>query len=142
VQVRDAAVVTTTAAAVAAGSACGLFWAAFHDPVAIGWLLTPFIGAFWGCLVGLLEGGLLRLALRAGLRDRSVPAWGWAVGVSAVAAVTALALAGLYTAESLITDSEAAQAMGLAVLVTATVALALQAVRHRRAARGRDSLAG
>lgn len=54
---RDAAVVATTAAAVAAGTSCGLFWAAFHDPVAIGWVFTPFIGAFWGCTVGLLTGG-------------------------------------------------------------------------------------
>lgn len=79
--------------------------------------------------------------------ERRLSARGLTAVVTASAAATALVLAALYTAESFITATAGAQAMGLAVVVTAAVALGLQAVagrraagRRRRAASGDDSL--
>jgi len=128
VPASGARIVPTTAAATASGFAYGLFLCAYFDPAAIGWPLTPFIGAFWGALLGTLVGAALRLVGLAltgtSRREFPVAAVGSAVTLGAVSASLALTQYGAVQ-ESLI-DAGVGQAalLGAAVLPVVVTALA------------------
>jgi len=136
VPASGARIVRTTAAATAVGFAYSLFLCAYFDPAAIGWTLTPFIGAFWGALLGGLVGTGLRLVGMAltGSSRRQLPVWavGTAVALSAVSISLVLAQYGAIQDSFIDTGVSRAALLGAALLPMVLTALAYFHLSHTR----------
>ena len=141
VDVEHAAVVSTMSMALALSTAVGLFWTAYHDPVAIGWPLTPVIGAFWGALAGLLLGFVTRLVLERVWRHRAPRLVHLTAAVMGASILSSLLVAVFYIEGAAGTPGAVATVLVLAgVLPAIVVAVVHRRLRLRHVRRARSTI--